>query len=58
MDVLLFFPKSQEAQQEMAEMLAQFQADQAAKYVQRLPCPIEQKLELLDAAARHIRTSQ
>lgn len=57
MDVLLIFPKSQEAQQEMTEKLAQFQADQAAKYVQQLPCSVEQKLELLDAAAKHIRTS-
>lgn len=58
MDVLFIFPQSQEAQQEMTEKLAQFQSDQVAKYVQRLPCPIEQKLELLDAAARHIHTSK
>ena len=58
MDVLFVFPKSQEAQKEMTEKLAQFQANQAAKYVQRLPCPVEEKLELLDAAARHICTSK
>lgn len=32
---------------EMAEKLVQFQSEQVAKYVQRLPFSIEQKLEIL-----------
>lgn len=46
MEVFLIFPKSQQANQE----LAKFQPEQALKNVQGLPCAAEQKLELADTA--------
>ena len=58
MEVFLIFPKSQQAKQELAQELAKFQSEQALKSIQKLPCSTEQKLELVDAAAKHLRGQQ
>ena len=58
MEVILIFPKSQQAQQKLREELAKFQSEQALKSVQKLPCSTEQKLELVDAAVRHLKAQQ
>ena len=58
MEVFLIFPKSRQAQQKLREELAKFQSEQAMKSVQKLPCSTEQKLELVDAAVRHLKAQQ
>ena len=58
MDVFLIFPKSQQAQKELGQQLAKFQADQALKNIQKLSCPTEQKLELIDAAVKHLNAQR
>ena len=60
MDVFLIFPKSKQAQQELGQELAKFQSEQALKTVQKLPCSTEQeqKLELVDAAVKHLKAQQ
>ena len=58
MDVFLIFPKSQQAQKELGQQLAKFQTDQALKSIQKLPCSTEQKLELVDAAAKHLKAQK
>ena len=55
MEVFLIFPKSQQAKQELAQELAKFQSEQVLKTVQKLPCSTEQKLELVDAAVKHLK---
>ena len=55
MEVFLIFPKSQQANQELAQELAKFQSEQVLKSVQKLPYSTEQKLELLDAAVKHLK---
>ena len=55
MEVFLIFPKSQQAKQELAQELAKFQSEQVLKNVQKLPFSPEQKLELIDAAAKHLK---
>ena len=55
MEVFLIFPKSQQANQELAQELAKFQSEQVLKSVQKLPCSTEQKLELMDAAVKHLK---
>ena len=55
MDVFLISPKSQQAQKELGQQLAKFQANQALKNIQKLPCGTEQKLELVDAAVKHLK---
>ena len=54
MEVFLIFPKSKQAQQE----LAKFQSEQVLKTAQKLPCSTEQKLELVDAAVKHLKAQQ
>lgn len=58
MEVFLIFPKSKQAQQELGQKLAKFQSEQALKNVQKLPCSTEQKLELVDAAVKHLKAQQ
>ena len=58
MEVFLIFPKSQQAKQELAQELATFQSEQVLKNVQKLPCSTEQKLELVDAASKHLKAQK
>ena len=58
MEVFLIFPKSQQAMQELAQELAKFQSEQVLKTVQKLPCSTEQKLELMDAASKHLQAQK
>ena len=58
MEVFLIFPKSKQAQQELWQELAKFQSEQALKSIQKLPCSTEQKLELVDAAMKHLKAQQ
>ena len=58
MEVFLIFPKSRQAKQELARELAKFQSEQALKSIQKLPCSTEQKLELVDAAVKHLKAQQ
>ena len=58
MEVFLIFPKSQQAKQELGQELAKFQSEQALKSIQKLPCSTEQKLELVDAAVKHLKAQQ
>ena len=55
MEVFMIFPKSKQAQQELGQELAKFQSEQALKSIQNMPCSTEQKLELLDAAVKHLK---
>lgn len=58
MEVFLIFPKSKQAQQELGQGLAKFQSEQALKSIQKLPCSTDQKLELVDAAVKHLKAQQ
>ena len=58
MEVFLIVPKSRPAQQELSQELAKFQSEQALKSIQKLPCSTEQKLELVDAAVKHLKAQQ
>ena len=44
--------------EELAQELAKFQSEQVLKNVQKLPCSTEQKLELVDAAVKHLKAQQ
>ena len=62
MEVFLIFPKSKQVQQELGQELAKFQSEQALKSIQKLPCSteqkLEQKLELVDDAVKHLKAQQ
>ena len=44
--------------EELGQELAKFQSEQALKSIQKLPCSTEQKLELVDAAVKHLKAQQ
>ena len=58
MEVFLIMPTSPEDRAKLSYELAKFHAEQALKMVQKLPCPTEQKLELIDAVVEHLRSKQ
>lgn len=51
-------PTTPEGKAKLSKELAKFHAEQALKIVQKLPCPTEQKLELIDAVVEHLRSKQ
>ena len=55
MEVFLIYPMTEQAQTDVAHELAKFHAEQALKNILKLPCSTEQKLELVDAAVKHLK---
>ena len=58
MEVFLIMPTTPEGKAKLSKELAKFHAEQALKMVQKLPCPTEHKLELIDAVVEHLRSKQ
>ena len=58
MEVFLIFPKSKQAQQELGQELAKFQSEQMLTTELKSLCSTEQKLELVDAAVKHLKAQQ
>lgn len=58
MEVFLIMPTTPEGKAKLSKELSKFHAEQALKMVQKLPCPTEQKLELIDAVVEHLRSKQ
>lgn len=57
MEVFLVLPKTLKGQAELEKELAKFHAEHIQQAVQRLPCPIDQKLELIDAVIDHLKVN-
>ena len=51
----MILPKTPQGKAELEKELAKFHADHIQSVVQRLPCPVEQKLELIDAITDHLK---
>ena len=45
----MILPSTPQGKAELEKELAKFHADHIQSVVQRLPCPVEQKLELIDS---------
>ena len=45
----MILPSTPQGKAELKKELAKFHADHIQQVVQRLPCPVEQKLELIDS---------
>ena len=58
MEVFFIMPTKSEGKAKLSKELAKFHAGQALKMVQKLPCPTEQKSELIDAVVEHLRSKQ
>lgn len=51
----MILPSTPQGKAELKKELAKFHADHIQSVVQRLPCPVEQKLELIDAITDHLK---
>lgn len=47
--IIVHYPKTEEGRQELARRVADVHADFVISYIDKLNCPIKQKLELLQA---------
>ena len=54
MEIFMILPKTPQGKAELEKELSKFHADHIQSVVQRLPCPVEQKLELIDAITDHL----
>ena len=50
----MILPSTPQGKAELKKELAKFHADHIQSVVQRLPCPVEQKLELIEAITDHL----
>ena len=50
----MHYPGAPEKMAELNTLVAKFHAQYVADYVSKLPCPIEQKLQLIDAIVQTI----
>ena len=48
-NVIVYYPKTEQGKRELAERVAGIHADMANQYIKKLNCPSDQKVELLDA---------
>lgn len=51
-------PKTEQGEAELRQRLAHFHAERAQKMIEHLPCPTEQKLELVDAMVKHLKNQE
>lgn len=55
MDVIVHYPKTAEQQAAFDTRVAKFRAEYILRYIERLTCPVEQKIALLDAVIESVR---
>ena len=49
MNVIVYYPKTEQGMSELAQKVADVHNDAIRKYVEKIPCPKDQKLKLLNA---------
>ena len=52
--IIVHYPETPEKQAQLDARVAKFHAEYVAQYIEKLNCPTEQKLKLLDAVAQTI----
>ena len=56
MDIIVYHPETEDEQAAFAIQVAKLHAEQIALYIERLKCPNEQKLALLDAIISELKS--
>ena len=57
-EVFLILPRTQQGKKELEKTLARCHAEHAQKMIEKMPCPTEQKLELVDAVVNVIKAEK
>ena len=52
--IIVHYPETPEKQAEFGARVAKFHAEYVVQYIEKLNCPTDQKLKLLDAVAKTI----
>lgn len=58
MEVFMHYPEAEEDKQALRQKVSEVQAGAVAKYILRLTCPLEQKMELVQSIQNHTRNGQ
>ena len=58
MNIIVHYPKTAEQQAELERAVAKFRAEYILRHVERLNCPLEQKIALIDAVVDTIRNGE
>ena len=58
MEIIMHLPHSASGKDELQKQLAKFHADHAIKKICKLPCPTEQKYELVNTIIQSARQEQ
>ena len=51
-NVIVHYPKTEEGKRELAVRVASVHADMVNQYINKMNCPSEQKVQLLDAVSK------
>lgn len=54
MEIVVYYPETAEKQAAFEEMVARIHTEYVCRYIERLQCPIAQKLALVDAIAEAV----
>ena len=54
MKIIVHYPETPEKQAQFDARVAKFHAEYIAQYIEKLNCPTDQKLKLLDAVAQTV----
>ena len=54
MKIIVHYPETPEKQAQFDARVAKFHAEYVAQYIEKLNCPTDQKLKLLDAVAQTV----
>lgn len=54
----MILPRTQQGKKELEKTLARFHAEHAQKMIEKMLCPTEQKLELVDAVVNVIKAKK
>ncbi len=55
MEIIVYYPTTEKGWDDLSKRVAAVHAEHAIKMVDRLNCPISQKMELIDATVKRIR---
>ena len=54
LNIIVYYPQTPEKQAQFDALVTKFHAEYVAQYIEKLDCPTDQKLKLLDAVAQTI----
>ncbi len=55
MEIIVYYPTTKKGWDDLSKRVASVHAEHAIKMVDRLNCPLEQKLALIDTAVKRIQ---